>query len=112
MRDDLEDRLHAALRPVTPSEEFTQKLVARVTAGQQPKRRRAAWHGLNPAAWWISAGVAASMLIAVGLQRHLQELRDRESGLKARREVVEALRMTSQKLNLAYEAVKIRGDSS
>jgi len=29
-----------------------------------------------------------------------------QSGLEARREVLEALRVTSQKLQLAYEAVK------
>jgi hypothetical protein len=56
--------------------------------------------------WWLSASLAASLLIAVGVQRNNQESRERENGLKARREVVEALRVTSQKLNLAYETVK------
>jgi hypothetical protein len=44
--------------------------------------------------------------LAVGIQQHLQEQRLRQSGLEARREVLQALRVTSQKLNLAFEAVK------
>jgi hypothetical protein len=50
--------------------------------------------------------MAASLLVAVGVQHYLQERRDTESGLEVRREVIEALRMTSQKLDLAYEVIK------
>jgi hypothetical protein len=41
----------------------------------------------------------------------LEQQRLQQSGLEARRQVVEALRMTSQKLNLAYEAVKNQSTS-
>jgi hypothetical protein len=108
MSTDLETRLHAALRRVAPSDEFTRKLIARASAHPPTdlKARRIARRGFKPAVWWISASLAASLIIAVGVQRNLQDSRERENGLKARREVVEALRVTSQKLNLAYEAVK------
>jgi hypothetical protein len=113
MSEDIESRMRAALRPVPPSEDFSQKLLARVTA-EKPvpsKIRRFAWSSPRPAAWWFTAGLAASVLLAVGVQQHLQQQRLRQSGLEARREVVEALRMTSQKLNLAYEAVKSQSKS-
>jgi hypothetical protein len=103
MSNDLETRLRAALRPVAPSDDFKRTLMARV--GPRIARR-----GFKPAVWWISASLAASLLIAVGVQRN-QESRERESGLEARREVVEALRVTSQKLNLAYDAVKSQSHS-
>jgi hypothetical protein len=45
------------------------------------------------------------------VHQHLQQQRLQESGLEARREVVEALRLTSRKLNLAYEAVKSQSTS-
>ena len=108
MSNDIESRMRAALRPVPPSEDFSQKLLARVTAEkpEAPKTRRTTWASPRPAAWWFAASLAASVLVAVGVQQHLQQQRLRQSGLEARREVVEALRMTSQKLNLAYEAVK------
>jgi hypothetical protein len=47
----------------------------------------------------------------VGIQHHLQERRDTERGLEARRQVIEALRVTSQKLNLAYEVIKSESSS-
>ena len=66
---------------------------------------------LRPLAWWFSASLAASVVLAVGVHQHLQQQRLQQSGLEARREVMEALRVTSQKLNLAYEAVKSQSTS-
>jgi uncharacterized protein HemX len=109
MSKEIESQVHAALRPVAPSEEFSQKLLARVMAGQpaQPKPRRLLGAGARHLAWWL----AACLILAVGVQQHLEQQRLQQSGLEARREVVEALRMTSQKLNLAYEAVKHQSTS-
>jgi hypothetical protein len=113
MSEDLESRLRAALRPTAPSEEFTQKLIARVTADQasEAHARGAGRRRPKASAWWLSASLAASLLVAVGVQHHLQERRDTERGLEARRQVIEALRVTSQKLNLAYEVIKSESSS-
>jgi hypothetical protein len=104
--------MRAALRPVAPGEEFSQKLLAKVTsqdaAQAEPRRVASRW---QPLAWWFSASIAASLVLAVGVHQHLQQQRLQQSGLEARREVLEALRVTSQKLNLAYEAVKSQSTS-
>jgi hypothetical protein len=55
--------------------------------------------------------MAASLLIAAGVQHYLKERSDMERGLEARREIIEALRMTSQKLDLAYEVIKSQSPS-
>jgi hypothetical protein len=112
MSNDIESQMRAALRSVAPSEEFSQKLVANVTSQRPtaPKPRRLAAR-LRPLAWWFSASLAASVVLAVGVHQHLQQQRLQQSGLEARREVMEALRVTSQKLNLAYEAVKSQSTS-
>lgn len=96
---DLESQLRAALRPAAPREAFTKTLLAQISLTRQPRTtlRRTAW---------LTASLAATLLLAVGARQHVQDLRNRESGLEARRQVIEALRMTSQKLDLAYEAVK------
>jgi len=105
MNQDIESRLRAALRPVAPSDEFSRKLVAQVASRSRgPRARR--WTLSRRSTWWFSASIAASLLLAVGVQYQLQQERARANGLEARRQVVEALRMTSQKLNLAYETVK------
>ena len=112
MSKDIESQLRAALRPVAPSEEFSQRLLAGVTSPRpSPKPRRLAAAGLRPLVWWFSASLAASVVLAVGVHQHLQQQRLQQSGLEARREVMEALRMTSQKLNLAYEAVRSQSSS-
>jgi hypothetical protein len=106
MNEDLESRLRAALRPVAPGDDFSQRLIARVTAERiSPARRAAPRRAFTPAGW-LSAALAASLLLAIGVQHHLQERREREQGMEARRQVIEALRVTSQKLHLAYVAIE------
>jgi len=113
MSEEFESRMRAALRPVAPREEFSQKLVARAIADRSvpPKSRQLIAEGMRPLAWWLTASLAACLILAVGVQQRLHQQQLRQSGLEARREVVEALRMTSQKLNLAYEAVKSQSTS-
>jgi hypothetical protein len=99
---DIESRLRDALRPTAPSEEFTQRLIDQVGGG----RRRPATRPL----WWLG-GIAASLLLAVGVQHHVHAQRELANGLEARRQVMQALQLTSQKLDLAYEAVKKQSSS-
>jgi len=113
MSQDIESGMRAALRPVAPSDEFSQKLLAQVVADPPARSKsfRLISQGARPLAWWLTASLAASLILAVGIQQHLQEQRLRQSGLEARREVLQALQVTSQKLNLAYEAVKSQSTS-
>ena len=112
MNEELESRLRAALRPVEPSDEFTRDLIARVAADQRSSSDARSARGRRPRAWWLSASMAASLLVAAGIQHQLHERHERERGLEARREVIEALRVTSQKLNLAYEVIKNQSSSA
>jgi hypothetical protein len=107
MSDDIESQLKAALRPVTPREQFSAQLLAQVAlSGPTPIKAHRLSPARRPLAWWLGASLAASVLLGIGVHEHLQERRLQQSGLEARREVLEALRVTSQKLDLAYEAVK------
>jgi hypothetical protein len=110
MNNDIESRLRDALRPAEPSPEFTQRLIARVGAGPAPAAARRPARPVVRQLWWF-AGLAASMLIAVGVQQHLRAERELAQGLEARRQVLQALQMTSQKLDLAFEAVKHQSSS-
>jgi len=116
MSQEIESRIRAALRPVAPSEDFSRKLLARVVADRpgrpgRPKPRRLLSASARPLAWWLTASLAACLILAVGVRQHLEQQRVQQSGLEARRQVLEALRMTSQKLNLAYQAVKNQSTS-
>ena len=112
-REDIESQMRAALRPVAPHEAFSQELLARVMVEprSQSRSRFFAATRVRPLAWWLTASLAASLVLAVGVHQHLQQQRLQQSGLEARREVMKALRVTSEKLNLAYEAVKSQSTS-
>jgi negative regulator of sigma E activity len=106
MSRDLEKGLREALRPVDPGEDFTRRVLARLAA--EPPT--AAARGAGVARFvpgrrlWIPLALTASLVAAVvlGVQWHeRRELR----GLEARRELIEALRVTNQKLDLAYRLV-------
>ncbi len=106
MSPDLERRLREALRPVDPGEDFTARVLARLAA--EPAAAAGRGHGsarLVPGRQlWIPLTLAASLVAAgvLGIQwRERRELR----GLEARRELIEALRVTNQKLDLAYRLV-------
>jgi hypothetical protein len=112
VNDDLESQLRAALRPESPSAGFTNKVMARLPRANLPGASPlASWpearRRIGPrVAWWCSAGFATAAVLAVGIYHHVQEGRERESGLEARRQVLDALQVTDRKLELAYRTLK------
>jgi hypothetical protein len=106
MNDDIEARLRAALRPDAPDPGFTDRVMRRIggnASGDGPvqsdaRRRRVAG--------WYAAGIAAAILAAVGVRQHLEATHEREAGIAARRQVLEALQLTDRTLELAQRALK------
>jgi len=113
MSENLESKLQDALRPVAPSDEFSRALLKRVTATRHSPAHleRAGRPWPRSAAWWVAAPFAAFVLIAFGVQHHLQAERERALGMQARHQVIEALHVTSQKLDLAYQAVRTQSSA-
>ena len=94
MNDDLEDQLRNALRPVDPGERFTQAVLAGVASNRTSQRRPAMFR------WAAAVGAVALGTLAIyGWQVR------REQGLEARRQLLEALQVTGEKLDVAYRAV-------
>lgn len=119
MTDELENQLRRALRPVDAPEGFTERLMSRlpvapaaletrapvVVALPVPARRK-------PRNFALPAALAASLVAAVMLGQHMafeiengRQQRELAEGRAASRELMEALRVTSQKLDMAYQAV-------
>ena len=106
MSKDLEARLRDILRPVQPSEESSARLLERLAAAARPQDTVRSFHPRRvTATLWVSAALAASLLLAVGIFHRAKELQERVAGLAARQQVLEALRVTNRKLNLAYLTV-------
>ena len=114
MNEDIENRLRGALRPVEPPQGFAERLLAALPE-QRPAANvtvlRAARPAMAASRWRRLAApgaLAASLVLAVflgqqiGAQRYAKEQR---AGLEASRELMQALRVTSKKLDVAYQAV-------
>lgn len=113
MNDHFDDDLHRALRPVDPGDEFTRAVMARIqqravgNLDDQRSRRRPVTRILP----WAPAALAASLLIVIVMNHGEAPQPSVEDGLRAREQVIEALRMTSEKLDLAYQVVHNQSDS-
>jgi negative regulator of sigma E activity len=108
MSNDIERELRAALRPVDPGERFSERVLARI-AREPTRSTRAPWLR-RPAAgtyrWW-GTGLAAMVILAV-VAGHEVHVRRTEQGIEARRQLIEALRLTNEKLDLAYRAINTK----
>jgi hypothetical protein len=93
MSDDLDQQLHKALRPVDPGERFTRNVLSRATAQQRQEPFRWRW-------------AAALATVAVGTAALYGWQVRRSEGLEARRQLIEALHVTGEKLDLASRAIK------
>ena len=100
---DLEKELRAALRPIEPEDGFAERVRARIDRESRRAPRRPAASLL-----WVPAALAASLLLGL-VTVYEQELSRERQGLEARRELIQALRVTGAKLDLAYRGV---GDAS
>ncbi len=117
MNENFENELRNALRPVDAPEGLADRImrslppreVAAPTVVPVPARAPEA-PVRAPRRYWMPGALAASLLVAVLVGTHMAEVRDeriaREEGLAARRELLQALRLTSEKLDLAYQAVQ------
>ena len=114
----LEDDLRRAVRPVDPGPEFTARVLAAVEAdahGVRPAgadRPDAAARLAAPAfrrQWarrsWMWPALAASLIGAVAGARYFEVKRETERGLEARTQLMQALRVTSEKLAVAREVI-------
>ena len=111
MTEEFENELRRRLRPVDAPEGFADRVLralptevkpTTVVSLPSPRRSRTRQYG-------VPAALAASLLAAVFLGQYTaqqRELRAEREGLEASRELMQALRLTSKKLDIAFEAVQ------
>jgi hypothetical protein len=101
MTDELEKRIARALAPVDPPAGFADRVLAAL-----PKEREAIAATPRPRRWWMPASLAASLLAALLVHRQIELHTEARAGLEARQQLLEALRVTSDKLDIAWQAVQ------
>jgi hypothetical protein len=111
MTEDIENELRRRLAPIDAPEGFADRVMralpsdvkpAVITSLPTPRRSWMQQFGMPTA-------LAASLLAAVMLGRYSAEHREQlaeQRGREASRELMQALRLTSDKLDIAYQAVQ------
>jgi hypothetical protein len=112
MSENFENELRRALRPVDAPAGFAERVLRALPATREPAPVSA-----SPPArvkrFGIPLAFAAALVLSVVLGQHVAQVQERRmaeereaAGLAASRELMQALHVTSQKLDLAYQAVK------
>ncbi len=110
---ELEQALRRALRPVDPGKDFSERVLGRLGAsavaagGVTDPALRAAGRGRRAAGrWGLAALLAACLIGGIGLAHWRQAGLQRQRGLQARAQLLEALNIASANVN-AIRAVVI-----
>ena len=116
MSENFENELRRALRPVDAPAGFTERVMRALPAQREPAPARVVHEQPVPRLmkrFGIPMAFAAALVLSVLLGQHVAKVQgdrmaeEREAaGLAASRELMQALHVTSQKLDLAYQAVK------
>lgn len=107
MDENLDEKLRAALRPVDPDEDFANRVLARIDANEQHSPKKPTLPRLL-LRWEIPVALAASLAIAIIAGLEWQQQQQQQEGLRAREQLIEALRVTSSKLDLVHNIVEER----
>jgi hypothetical protein len=102
--DDLDESLRSALRPLDPGEQFTRDVMAAISRDSQPIPTGTAPPKVRVTFRWASAAFVISLVLGV-VTAHQWQLRRQERGLEARRQLLQALQVAGEKLDLAYRVV-------
>jgi hypothetical protein len=111
MSNEIEDQLRRALRPIDPNVGFADRVIACIESESEaaakapvdlaPKRTA---QRRSPFVRWVPLALAASTVLSVAIVHYTRE-QDEQRGMEARRQLIEALRVTSDKLDAAYQVV-------
>jgi hypothetical protein len=111
MTEDIENELRRRLAPVDAPAGFADRVMRALPADVKPEvvtalpATRRSW----VQKFVMPTALAASLLAAVMLVRYSAEQREQlaeQRGREASRELMQALRLTSDKLDIAYQAVQ------
>ena len=108
MSDEFEKALRHALRPRSPGEDFSARILARLDSSQMPSPPVAQLTSIRRRAFrspWLAAALAACIIAGVGIVQMRQHAADAARANQARAQLLEALSIASDNVNLVRAAV-------
>jgi hypothetical protein len=113
MSENIENELRRALRPVDAPPGFTERVMRALPAQREPTPAHPLPAHRVMKRFGIPMAFAAALVLSVILGQHVAEVQDQRmaeereaAGRAASRDLMQALQVTSKKLDLAYQAVK------
>jgi len=103
MNRNLDDDLRAALRRQDAPHGFERRVLAATRPAPAAPLRSHRWT-------WAAAALAACLTLTVGVVEVRREAEQRERGLLAKQELMQAMRLTGSKLRVAQEKVRQLND--
>jgi hypothetical protein len=106
MNDELEKSLRSALRPLDPGEKFTQSVLARIDDETPTTTSRPRHYILSSRSAFRWASATFVMVLTAGLFTvHQWQIHRTQQGLEARRQLLQALQVAGENLDVAYRMV-------
>jgi hypothetical protein len=108
MSDEFEKALQSALRRQDPGQDFSDRIVARLEGTQIPAAPESASASASRRVFrsrWLPAALAACIVAAVGLVQMRQHALDTARANQARAQLLQALSIASDNINIVRAAV-------
>lgn len=108
MTDELERALRRALRPQGPGKDLSGEILSRLGAAaspQAPAARRGFVRHLAARSRWLPVALAACLVAGIGLVQMRQHARDVARASEARAQLLQALSIASDNVNVVRAAV-------
>ena len=108
MTDEFERALQRALRPRGPGKDLSGQIVSRLDPGASPPApaaRRRFMRRRNIRSPWLPGALAASRNAGLGLVQLRQQMREAARATQARAQLLQALRIASENVNIVRAAV-------
>jgi len=108
MTDEFDKALHRALRPQHPGKDFAERTVAHLDSSAAQPAPAARLYFMRSRAFrsrWLPAALAACLIAAIGLIQMQQHAADVARANEARAQLLQALSIASDNVNIVRRAV-------
>ncbi|HEY7887053.1 MAG TPA: hypothetical protein VIC29_02360 [Steroidobacteraceae bacterium] len=108
MTDEFDPALHRALRSQRPHQDFADRIVARLDSSAAPGAPAARLYFMRSRTFrsrWLPAALAACLIAGIGVVQVRQHARDAARANQARAQLLEALSIASDNVNIVRAAV-------
>lgn len=108
MTDEFEKTLRRALRPRAPGEDFSSRVLAQLDSTEMPSGPLVHLASMRRRAFrspWLPAALAACIIAGIGIVQMRQHAADTARANQARAQLLEALRIASDNINIVRAAV-------